>query len=42
MAKYGVKLVLKQRKRSASQGAPEAVLNELAEKADAVIAGSGD
>ena len=42
MAKYGVKSVIRQRKRSASQGAPEAVLNELAEKADAVIAGSGD
>ena len=42
MAKYGVKQVIKQRKRSASQGAPEAVLNELVEKADAVITGSGD
>lgn len=42
MARYGVKSVIKQRKRSASQGAPEAVLNELVEKADAVITGSGD
>jgi hypothetical protein len=42
MAKYGVKSVIRQRKRSASQGAPEAVLDELVQKADAVITGSGD
>ena len=42
MTKYGVKTVLKQRKRSASQGAPDAVINELVEKADAIITGSGD
>ena len=40
--KHGVTRVIKRRKRSASQGAPEAVLNELAEQADAVITGSGD
>ena len=33
---------LKRRKRSASQGAPDAVLNELVEQVDAVITGSGD
>ena len=41
-AKYGVKSVIRQRKRSASQGAPDAVINELVEKADAIITGSGD
>jgi len=40
--KHGVKSVIKRRKRSASQGAPEAVMNELAEQADAIITGSGD
>ena len=40
--KHGVKSVIKRRKRSASQGAPEAVMNELVEQADAIITGSGD
>lgn len=40
--KHGVKRVIKRRKRSASQGVPEAVLNELVEQADAIITGSGD
>ena len=40
--KHGVASVVKRRKRSASQGAPDAVMNELAEQCDAVITGSGD
>lgn len=40
--KHGVARVIKHRKRSASQGAPAAVLNELVEQADAIITGSGD
>jgi len=40
--KHGVKTVIKRRKRSASQGAPETVMNELVEQADAIITGSGD
>lgn len=40
--RHGVARVVKQRKRSASQGATEAVLNELIEQCDAVITGSGD
>lgn len=40
--KHGVKSVIKRRKRSASQGAPETVMNELVEQADAIITGSGD
>ena len=40
--KHGVKRVIKRRKRSASQGASEAVMNELVEQADAIITGSGD
>ena len=40
--KHGVARVVKRRKRSASQGAPDAVLNELVGEADAIIAGSGD
>src|SRR5690348_8789078 len=40
--KYGVKSVIARRKRSAAQGAPDAMLKELVETADAVIAGSGD
>ena len=39
---HGVKGVVKRRKKSASQGAPAAVLNELATGVDAVITGSGD
>ena len=40
--KHGVKSVIKRRKKSASQGAPDAVLNELVAGVDAVITGSGD
>ena len=40
--KHGVKQVVMRRKRSASQGLPEAVMNELVEQVDAVITGSGD
>lgn len=40
--KYGVKSVVARRKRSAAQGAPDAMLAELVEQTDAVIAGSGD
>jgi hypothetical protein len=40
--KHGVKQVIKRRKRSASQGLPEAVMNELAAQTDAIITGSGD
>ena len=42
VSKYGVASVVKRRKRSASQGATEAVMNELVEQCDAVITGSGD
>jgi hypothetical protein len=42
IGKHGVKSVIKRRKKSASQGAPDAVLNELAAEVDAVITGSGD
>ena len=42
MSRYGVAKVVKRAKRTASAGAPEAVLNELAEECDAVITGSGD
>jgi hypothetical protein len=40
--KHGIAGVVKRRKRSASQGAPDAVVNELVEQCDAVITGSGD
>ena len=40
--RHGVAGVVKRRKRSASQGAPDAVMNELVEQCDAVITGSGD
>jgi hypothetical protein len=40
--KHGVKSVIKRRKRSASQGAPETVMTELVEQCDAIITGSGD
>jgi hypothetical protein len=39
---HGVASVIKRRKRSASQGATEAVMNELVEQCDAIITGSGD
>ena len=42
VAKYGVARVVKRRKRSASQGAAEAVMKELTTECDAVITGSGD
>ena len=40
--KHGVKQVIQRRKRSASQGLPEAVMNELVAQTDAIITGSGD
>ena len=40
--KHGVKAVIKQRKRSASQGLSEALMNELVAQTDAIITGSGD
>jgi len=42
MEKHGVKAVVKQRKRSASQGLSDAAMNELVAHTDAVITGSGD
>jgi len=42
MEKHGVKAVVKQRKRSASQGLSEAAMNELVAQTDAIITGSGD
>lgn len=40
--KYGVKQVITRRKRSASQGLAEDVLEDLVAQTDAVITGSGD
>ena len=42
VSRYGVKRVVKRRKRSASVPAPREVLDELAGECDVVIAGSGD
>ena len=42
MSKYGVKQVLKRRKRAASVPAPESVYQEYVEQCDLVITGSGD
>ncbi|HEV7803239.1 MAG TPA: hypothetical protein VGP15_19360 [Burkholderiales bacterium] len=42
LEKHGVRSVIKRRKRSASEGAPQAVLQELVEQCDAIITGSGD
>lgn len=42
MNKYGVKQVLKRRKRAASVPAPEDVYREYVEQCDLVITGSGD
>ncbi len=42
LEKYGVKAVVKQRKRSASQGLSEAAMNALVAQTDAIITGSGD
>ena len=40
--KHGVKSVVNRRKKSASQGAPDTVLNDLVAEVDAVVTGSGD
>ena len=42
VSKYGVSRVVKRRKRSASVPAPDAMIAELAQQCDLVIAGSGD
>ena len=42
VSKYGAARVITRRKRSASQGLSEALMNELVEQCDAVITGSGD
>ena len=42
IAKHGVKSVIQRRKRSASQGLSEAMMNELVAQADVIITGSGD
>ena len=42
VAEYGVKQVIKRRKRSASVPAPDEIVRELADQCDVVIAGSGD
>ena len=42
MSKYGVKQVLKRRKRAASVPAPEAIYQEYVAQCDLVITGSGD
>ena len=42
VANYGVKRVIKRRKRSASVPAPEEIMRELTGECDVVIAGSGD
>jgi hypothetical protein len=42
MAKHGVKQIITRRKRSASQGLPDGVMNELVAQTDAIITGSGD
>ena len=42
VAEHGVKAVVKRRKRSASQGLSEELMNELVGQVDAVITGSGD
>src|SRR5262245_65827429 len=39
---YGVREVVKRRKRSASVPAPEEILREVADQCDLVITGSGD
>ena len=41
-SRYGVKAVVKRRKRSASVPAPEEMLREVASQCDLVITGSGD
>ena len=42
VARYGVRQVVKRRKRSASVPAPADMVRELADQCDVVIAGSGD
>lgn len=42
VAEYGVKQVIKRRKRSASVPAPDEIVRELVDQCDVVIAGSGD
>ena len=41
-SKHGASRIVVRRKRSASQGASEAVMNELAGECDAIVTGSGD
>lgn len=41
-SKHGVRTVIKRRKRMSSQPASEAVIEELSERCDVVITGSGD
>jgi hypothetical protein len=41
-SRYGVRAVVKRRKRSASVPAPEEMLREVASQCDLVITGSGD
>lgn len=41
-ARHGVSRIIKHRKRGASVPAPDAVMKELTEQCDLVIAGSGD
>ena len=42
VSRYGVKQVIKRKKRAASVAAPEVVYQELAGQCDLVITGSGD
>ena len=42
VSRYGAGRVIKRKKRAASEAAPEAMYQELAEHCDLVIAGSGD
>lgn len=42
VSRYGVSRVMKRRKRAASVPAPEAMMTEIVDQCDVVIAGSGD
>jgi hypothetical protein len=42
VSRYGVRTVVKRRKRSASVPAPEEMLREVTGQCDLVITGSGD
>ena len=42
VSKYGVRQVIKRRKKAASVPAPEPMMKELTEQCDLVITGSGD